>query len=84
MSDVPQMPGIPVELYEARTTHDNGTEIVVQFEDKTQLTVELAPDSDEAAEFLAFLTRLVNDKIRVIASRGVEITGFAEPEEDDD
>jgi len=84
MADVPQMPGIPVQLYETRTTHDNGTEIAVEFEDKTQLTVELAPDSDEAAEFLRFLTRLVNDKVRVVASRGIEITGFVPPERDED
>jgi len=84
MSEVPQIPPIPVELYETRTTHDNGTEITVQFEDKMQLSVELAPDSDEAVEFLAFLNRLVNDKIRVVAARGIEITGFTKPEGGDD
>ena len=84
MSDIPQMPGIPVELYETRTTHDNGTEVTVRFEDQTDLSVEFGPDSEEAAELLELLTRLVNDKLRVIASRGIEITGFAPPEQDDE
>ena len=84
MSEVPQTPPIPVELYQTRTTHDNGTEVTVQFEDKMQLRVEFAPDSDEAVEFLAFLNRLVNDRIRVIASRGIEITGFTDFEDGGD
>jgi hypothetical protein len=84
VTDIPQMPGIPVELYETRTTHDNGTEVTVRFDDQTELTIEFGPDSEEAAELLELLTRLVNDKLRVIASRGIEITGFAPPEEDDE
>jgi hypothetical protein len=83
MAEIPQMPGIRVELYRTQTTYDNGTEITVQFEDKTRLTVEFSPDSDEAAEFLQFLTLLVNDKVRVVASRGIEITGFVPLEQDE-
>jgi len=82
VSDAPQMPGIPAELYQAYTTDDNATRVQLVLEDGTLLSVDFAPDSDEAAELLELLQRLVNAKLRSTGSRGVEITGFS-PEDSD-
>ncbi len=80
MTDVPQLPAIPVELYETFTTDENGTRIALRFEDGTRLSIDFGPESPEAEEFLHLLTRIVNDRLRRIASRGVEITDFVPPE----
>ena len=45
MTDVPQLPAIPVELYETFTTDENGTRVALRFEDGTRLSIDFGPES---------------------------------------
>ncbi len=84
MSDVPVIPSPrKVQLESVSTLTNNVLLARVRFDDGTELAVEFAPDSDEARELLELLTRLVTATLARLGSRGVVITGFTPPEEDE-
>lgn len=85
MSDPPKIPPpIHVELNDIYTTSDQAPAFVLKLEDGTWLTVQLPTDSLEADEFLQFVTELVNRRLQMFGSLGIEITGFTPPDEDDE
>jgi hypothetical protein len=72
------------ELIDIWIAVDNAVALRLRLPDGTELTLELAADSDAAAELLELLSRLASELLAQLGASELTITGFTPPAEDEE
>ena len=75
---------IAVELVQFDVMDDNCFRVILRLDDESYVQLLWPPDSPVVTEVLEYVTRLANERLAELGSRGVFITGVTPPGGDDD
>jgi hypothetical protein len=84
VSDPTKLPPMKVELYNLHLNANNTVWVSFRFEDGTELALEFPPGSPLSHSLLELFERGANDVLSLLGQRGITVSGFTQPETEDE